>query len=883
MLGKLSWSSIPLDQPIPMLASLAVVVVILAVLGWITVKGHWPYLWHEWITSVDHKRIGVMYCLLALVMLLRGFIDALMMRSQQAVAYASQGYLPADHFNQIFSAHGTIMIFLVAMPFIIGLMNFAVPLQLGVRDVAFPTFNSVSFWLTASAALLVNMSLLIGEFAQAGWLVYPPLSELKFSPGVGVDYYLWAIQISGVGTLLTGINFVTTILKVRAPGMTLTRMPIFCWTALAASLLIVAAFPILTATLGMLLLDRYLGFHFFTVEAGGNPMMYINLIWAWGHPEVYILILPAFGVFSEVVSTFSGKPLFGYRSMIAATMAICVLSFMVWLHSSPPGAAAPHPTRSSAPPRLTPPRPRGVGFFNRLSPGGGGGLRFSPRLLGPFPFRVPSPLAAPPGVLLPLPPADFVLHNSLFLVAHFHNVLIGGMLFGCFAGYTYWFPKAFGFKLDERWGKAAFWLWVVGFYVAFMPLYVLGLEGMTRRMQSYDVAGWQPWLIVAAGGALFILCGILCQIGQLVYSIKHRAALRDTTADPWDGRTLEWITASPPPAYTSAVLPNVTEEEAYWGIKQVALEQHRLTDLPAYTAIELPRNSPTGFVASFFAVVTGFALIWHIWWMVLAGLLGAFAVFVVFAWRDRSEYELPAEEVARSDHERRQARVAMVEGREPGITPIAPPDERERDPNQLSLWPGANEDYRGPASKRIISAYGFWILLLSDFVMFSGFYAAYAVLSHATAGGPGPKDLFDLRIVAFETAFLLLSSFACGMATIASNVRNMLWTQVFYLITGLLGLGFLYLEFSEFAHMLAQGNGPSRSAFLSSFFALVGLHGAHVTVGLLWLGTMMAQFWAKGFRPDIMRRGLSFALYWHALDLIWVGIFTPVYLLGTSP
>ena len=883
MLGKLSWSSIPLDQPIPMLASLAVVVVILAVLGWITVKGHWPYLWHEWITSVDHKRIGVMYCLLALVMLLRGFIDALMMRSQQAVAYASQGYLPADHFNQIFSAHGTIMIFLVAMPFIIGLMNFAVPLQLGVRDVAFPTFNSVSFWLTASAALLVNMSLLIGEFAQAGWLVYPPLSELKFSPGVGVDYYLWAIQISGVGTLLTGINFVTTILKVRAPGMTLTRMPIFCWTALAASLLIVAAFPILTATLGMLLLDRYLGFHFFTVEAGGNPMMYINLIWAWGHPEVYILILPAFGVFSEVVSTFSGKPLFGYRSMIAATMAICVLSFMVWLHHFFTMGAGANVNGFFGVATMIIAVPTGVKIFNWLFTMWGGRLRFYTPLLWTIAFMVTFTIGGMTGVLLSIPPADFVLHNSLFLVAHFHNVLIGGMLFGCFAGYTYWFPKAFGFKLDERWGKAAFWLWVVGFYVAFMPLYVLGLEGMTRRMQSYDVAGWQPWLIVAAGGALFILCGILCQIGQLVYSIKHRAALRDTTADPWDGRTLEWITASPPPAYTSAVLPNVTEEEAYWGIKQVALEQHRLTDLPAYTAIELPRNSPTGFVASFFAVVTGFALIWHIWWMVLAGLLGAFAVFVVFAWRDRSEYELPAEEVARSDHERRQARVAMVEGREPGITPIAPPDERERDPNQLSLWPGANEDYRGPASKRIISAYGFWILLLSDFVMFSGFYAAYAVLSHATAGGPGPKDLFDLRIVAFETAFLLLSSFACGMATIASNVRNMLWTQVFYLITGLLGLGFLYLEFSEFAHMLAQGNGPSRSAFLSSFFALVGLHGAHVTVGLLWLGTMMAQFWAKGFRPDIMRRGLSFALFWHALDIIWVGIFTNVYLLGTSP
>ncbi|MDE2516031.1 MAG: cytochrome o ubiquinol oxidase subunit I [Rhodospirillales bacterium] len=884
MLGKLSWSSIPFDQPIPMAASLMMVLVILGILVWITVKGHWPYLWREWITSVDHKRIGVMYCLLAMVMLLRGFVDALMMRSQQALAYRGPGYLPPEHFDQIFTAHGTIMIFMVAMPFVIGLMNFAVPLQLGVRDVAFPTFNSVSFWLTASAALLINMSLLIGEFAQTGWLVYPPLSELRFSPGVGVDYYLWAIQISGVGTLLTGVNFVTTILKVRAPGMTLTRMPIFCWTALAASLLIVAAFPILTATLGMLLLDRYLGFHFFTVSAGGNPMMYINLVWAWGHPEVYILILPAFGVFSEVVSTFSGKPLFGYRSMIVATMAICVLSFFVWLHHFFTMGAGADVNGFFGVMTMIIAVPTGVKIFNWLFTMWGGRLRFHVPLLWTIAFMATFTIGGMTGVLLAIPPADFVLHNSLFLVAHFHNVLIGGLLFGCFAGYTYWFPKAFGFMLDEWWGKAAFWFWVIGFYVAFMPLYVLGLEGMTRRMQHYDVAEWHPWLIVAAVGALLILCGILCQITQIVVSIRRREALRDRTGDPWDGRTLEWITGSPPPAYNFAVLPNVEGEEAYWGMKQKALEQRRLTALPDYQPIELPANSPTGFVAGFFAVVTGFALIWHIWWMVLLGMLGAFAVFVAFAWRDHAEYEMSAEEVARIDHERRAARMALVQGLEPGIFAVPYAGPPSHDPHKLGLRAPADLGFKGPASKRIITAYGFWIFLLSDFVLFSGFYASYAVLSHATAGGPTQTQLFVLRNVAFETGFLLLSSVACGMATIASNVRNMLWTQVFYLLTGLLGLGFLFLEGREFAHMLLiEGAGPQRSAFLSAFFALVGLHGAHVTLGLLWLGTMMAQFWAKGFRPEIMRRGLCFALFWHALDIIWVGIFTNVYLLGTSP
>ena len=881
MLGKLGWSAIPLDQPIPLAASLVMIIAIFAILGWVTVKGYWPYLWREWITSVDHKRIGVMYCVLALLMLLRGFIDAIMMRSQQALAYHSQGYLPPEHFDQIFSAHGTIMIFFVAMTFMIGLMNFAVPLQLGVRDVAFPTFNSVSLWLTASAVLLVNISLFIGEFAQTGWLVYPPLSELKFSPGVGVDYYLWAIQISGIGTLLTGINFVTTILKIRAPGMSLTRMPVFCWTALAANLLIVAAFPILTATLGMLLLDRYLGFHFFTVDFGGNPMMYINLIWAWGHPEVYILILPAFGIFSEVISTFSGKPIFGYRSMIIATMAICILSFMVWLHHFFTMGAGADVNGFFGIMTMIIAVPTGVKIFNWLFTMWGGRVRFQVPMLWSLAFMVTFVLGGMTGVLLAVPPADFVLHNSLFLVAHFHNVVIGGVLFGAFAGYNYWFPKAFGFKLDERLGKAAFWFWVIGFYVAFMPLYVLGLEGMTRRMQHYDVAAWQPWLIVAAFGAALILTGIGFQVSQLVVSVRNRESLRDRTGDPWDGRTLEWVTSSPPAAFNFAILPDVTGQEAYWGMKQKALQQ-RFVELPDYKSIELPRNSPTGFVVAFFAVITGFALIWHIWWMVVVGLLGAFATFVAFAWRDRAEYHLSAKDVATIDQNRRQARIALLEGRKKDVALIEHAEPSTQDPNKLGPFAGQDDNFKGPASKRIVTGYGFWIFLLSDFVLFSGFYAAYAVLSHA-AGGPSPHKLFDLKIVAIETSFLLLSSFACGMATLASSVRNMLWTQVGYFITGLLGLGFLVLELSEFGRMLAEGAGPGHSAFLSAFFALVGLHGLHVTVGLLWLGTMMAQFWAKGFRADIMRRGLCFALFWHALDIIWVGIFTNVYLLGTSP
>jgi len=660
MLGKLSWSAIPIDQPIPLIAAGVVLVVILAVLAWVTLKGYMPYLWREWITSVDHKRIGIMYILLAMVMLLRGGSDALMIRVQQAIAYQSSGYLPPEHFNQIFSAHGTIMIFFVAMPFVIGLMNLVVPLQLGVRDVAFPTLNSVGFWLTATGALLVNVSLVIGEFARTGWLPFPPLSELTYSPGVGVDYYLWSLEISGVGTLVAGINLVTTVLKLRTKGMTYLRMPMFCWTTLASSLLIVAAFPILTATLAMLILDRYFGFHFFTNEAGGNVMMFMNLIWAWGHPEVYILVLPAFGIYSEVVSTFSSKSLFGYRSMVLATMAICIISFMVWLHHFFTMGAGPDVNAIFGIASMIIAVPTGVKIYNWLFTMYGGRIRFATPMLWSVGFMVTFIIGGLTGVLVAVPPADFLLHNSLFLVAHFHNVIIGGVLFGAFAGLTYWFPKAFGFRLHEGLGKAAFWFSLIGFYVTFMPLYAAGLLGMTRRMQHYDVAAWRPWMIVAAIGFVFLTIGIVFQVLQIVVSILQREELRDRTGDPWDGRSLEWATSSPPPVFNFAILPDVHGEEAYWAIKSRAKQQDLEKNEPHYEDIEMPRNSPTGFVCAFFATVMGFALIWHIWWMVALGFVGAFATFVVFAWRDHDEYVIPAAEVARIDRTNMAERRALA-------------------------------------------------------------------------------------------------------------------------------------------------------------------------------------------------------------------------------
>lgn len=661
MLGKLDWSAVPFDQPIPLGAALGVFLAAAAVLGWITVKGYWPYLWSEWISSVDHKRIGVMYIVLAMLMLLRGFIDAIMMRTQQVLAIHGPGYLPPEHYDQIFSAHGTIMIFFAAMPFMIGLMNFVVPLQLGVRDVAFPTLNSVSFWLTASGALLVNISLVVGEFARTGWLPYAPLSETTYSPGVGVDYYLWAIQISGVGTLLTGVNLVTTILKMRAPGMGYLRMPMFCWTSLASNLLIVAAFPILTATLAMLTLDRYLGFHFFTNEAGGNQMMFVNLIWAWGHPEVYILVLPAFGIFSEIFSTFSSKPLFGYRSMVAATMFICIVSFMVWLHHFFTMGAGADVNAAFGIATSVIAVGTGVKIYNWLFTMYGGRVRFDTPMLWALAFVTTFTVGGMTGVLLAVPPADFVLHNSLFLVAHFHNVIISGVLFGAFAGFTYWFPKAFGFRLHEGWGKAAFWVTLAGYMLVFVPLYIVGLLGMTRRLQHIDMDLWAPWLVVAAFGVVVMIAGAALQITQLFVSIRHRDKFRDETGDPWEGRSLEWSTSSPPPVFNYARLPHVEDEEPYWSIKQRGIEQSA-DEEKAYEPIEMPRNSPTGFVTAFFSTLIGFALIWHIWWLAIVGFIGAYATFVVFAWRDHGDYEIPVDEVARIDHDNKAAQFARLRG-----------------------------------------------------------------------------------------------------------------------------------------------------------------------------------------------------------------------------
>lgn len=653
LLGKLTLDAIPFHNPIIMGAGAFMGLVAAAVIGAIFYFKKWTYLWKEWLTSVDHKKIGIMYIILAFVMLLRGFSDAIMMRLQQAIAVGhSAGYLPPEHYDQVFTAHGVIMIFFMAMPFMFGLLNLAVPLQIGARDVAFPYLNSLSLWLTIVGAGLVNISLVVGDFAATGWLAYPPLSELVYSPSVGVDYYIWALQISGVGSLLSGVNFLVTILKMRCPGMTLMKMPIFTWTALCTMVLVILAFPVLTVTLAMLFLDRYFGMHFFTSDFGGNAMMYINMIWIWGHPEVYILILPAFGVFSEVVATFSKKKLFGYATMVGATAVITVLSFIVWLHHFFTMGAGADVNAFFGIATMIIAVPTGVKIFNWLFTMSRGKITFSAPMLWTIGFISTFSIGGMTGVLMSVPAADFQLHNSVFLVAHFHNVIIGGVVFGYLAGFSYWFPKTFGFKLNETLGKCAFWCWIVGFYTAFMPLYALGLMGMTRRLNHYDAAtGWHPYLVVAAIGSGIIACGIFFQLLQLVVSYIKREEYRDVTGDPWDGRTLEWSIPSPPPFYNFAVIPVVHTRDAFWEMKQERIKGELPPAKPHYKDIHMPRNTGTGFIIAMFAGAFGFALVWHITWLVIVGLIGIITTAIVRTFNPDVDYYVKAEEVERIESE----------------------------------------------------------------------------------------------------------------------------------------------------------------------------------------------------------------------------------------
>ncbi len=665
LFGKLSWGLLP-ENAVAWGGATTMVVIGLGLIGLVAYFKAWGPLWRNWLTSLDPKRIGVMYIVVALIMFVRGAADAVLMRIQQATSVGSaHGIVTASHFQEIFSAHGSIMIFFVAMGIMFGLINLIVPLQIGARDVAFPFLNSLSFWLFVAGALIINLSLILGDFSTAGWLSYPPLSELAYSPTVGVDYWLWSLQISGIGSLLSGINFLVTILKMRCKGMSLMKMPMFSWTVLGSMWLVAVSFPILTVSLALLTLDRTFGMHFFTA-GGGNMMMYVNLIWAWGHPEVYVLVLPAFGIFSEVVPVFSGKKLAGYASMVYSVIAIVFLSFIVWLHHFFTMGAGADVNAFFGIMTAVIAIPTGVKMFNWIFTMYHGRIRFFTPMMWYMGFVVLFTLGGVTGVVLAEPVADYQLHNGLFLVAHFHTMIVSGVLFGYFAGLTYWFPKIFGFKLDEKWGRRAFWNWLIGFILAFGPLYVLGFMGATRRLDHYTDPSWQPLFIIAGIGAAIIVLGFACQLIQLFVSIKNRHQALDTTGDPWNGRTLEWSIPSPAPAYNFAILPMVESRDEYWQLKahnekDVAIQATGKTiDIRReYEDITMPRNTAAGFAIGAATFFFGFGFVWHIWWLVIVSVIAGTAFLIMRTFDEDTEYIIRAGEVEANERRLRDRFITM--------------------------------------------------------------------------------------------------------------------------------------------------------------------------------------------------------------------------------
>lgn len=647
LIGKLEASDLP-HEWFTIAGSVGIIGMLLTVAAFITYKKRWTWLWKEWLTTIDPKKIGIMYFIVGTLMLVRGGMDAIMIWLQQALAGSGHGYLNAQHFQEVFTAHGNIMVFFVAMGLIFGFVNYIVPLQIGARDLASPFMNTLGFWLYVAGAVMINMFFFFGgEYAATGWLAVAPLSGPEFSPGVGVDYWVWSLQISGIGTTLGGINFIMTILKMRAKGMTLMKMPAFTWGSLASMAMVVTVFPILTMTIFLLFFDRYFGTHFFTTDGGGNQMMYTNLIWMWGHPEVYIIMLPSFGAFTEIVSTFSRKPVAFYKSNVVSLISVATISLLVWLHHFFTMGAGANVNSAFGLATIAIAIPTSALVISWIATMYRGRIRFKTPMLWLMGFMTVFGIGGVTGVLLGIPPIDFQVHNSLFLVAHFHSTAVGGVLFGIFAAFAYWFPKMFGFRLNERIGRYAAWSWIIGFFVAFTPLYILGLMGVTRRLDTYDPAtGWQPFFVVAFIGGLIIMLGVILQFIQIMASVMQRKQLADTTGDPWDGRTLEWSLPSPPHEYNFAVIPEVDELDSFWKMKKEGRPK------PIFKDIHMPKGTAAGIYMSLFAFLFGFGFVWEIIWMIGVGTIGIIGVFIVRGFDDNSDYTIPAEEVARIEAER---------------------------------------------------------------------------------------------------------------------------------------------------------------------------------------------------------------------------------------
>ncbi|HKJ07898.1 MAG TPA: cbb3-type cytochrome c oxidase subunit I [Gammaproteobacteria bacterium] len=655
LIGRLSLHQIPYDNPIVVGAFIFALAVAAVLAGGVTYSGKWGYLWREWLTTVDHKKIGVMYIVVGLVMLFRGFIDAVMIRTQQVMAVgvhsaghlgALHGYMPPYHFDQVYSAHGAIMLLFAVTPILVGLMNVVVPLQIGARDMAYPYLNALGLWLTTAGAALIMLSLFVGDFSHAGWVGLTPLTELPYSPGVGVDYWMWAIQVSSVGTTIGAINLIATIVKMRAPGMKWSRLPVFTWTSMATNIIGVTTFPVLAATLFLLSLDRYLGTHFFTAGMGGNLMLYTNLFWVWGHPEVYFLVLPAFGVLSEIVPTFSEKPLFGYTAMVLASLGIAGVSWAVWLHHFFTMGAGPDVNAFFSVSTMLVGIPTGVKVFNWLLTMYRGRLRFDTPMLWATAGVFILLTGGLTGMMLAVPAIDYQVHNSVFVVAHFHNMILV-IAFAIMGAISYWFPKVFGFKLNEALGRRVFWYWTAASIMVFVPMYTLGFMGMTRRLDYVFDPRWRALLIAEEVGIGLYWIATYYQIKQLYVSIRDHRANR-VEADAWGtARSMEWMTHSPVPFYNFAVTPRVhARDEWAWRREQgfTSLRPERFQD------VHMPKNTAVPLVLGALSFALGFGLVWRIWWLTALCVVAIVAAVIQRSFNKDTDYVISAAEIERLEN-----------------------------------------------------------------------------------------------------------------------------------------------------------------------------------------------------------------------------------------
>ena len=780
----------------------------------------------SWVTTVDHKRIGILYGVTAFAFLVIGGIEALIIRLQLARPHGA--VVGAETFNALFTMHGTTMVFLAIMPLNAAFFNYMTPLMIGARDVAFPRLNALSYWILLLGGLFLNASFLVGAPPNGGWFGYANLTTRQFSPGPEIDFWMLSLQILGASSIMAAVNFIVTILNMRAPGMTLMRMPLFVWMSLVVQFLIVLAFPPITVGLIFLMFDRFFGTHFYDVAAGGDLHLWQHLFWIFGHPEVYILILPAFGIVSEVLPTFSRKPLFGGQVMIYSGVLIGFFGFGVWSHHMFAAGMGPVADAFFAISTMLIAIPTGVKIFNWLATMWGGTIRAT------VPFHYAAGLVALftigglSGVMHASPPVDLQQTDTYFVVAHFHYVLIGGSLFGILAGASYWWPKMTGRLLDERLGRLGFWVLFAGFNLTFFPQHYLGAIGMPRRIYTYAAGtGWGFWNFWSTVGAFGIAFGVFLFAVNALLSLRRGPP---AGADPWDGRTLEWRTSSPPPPHDFDEIPPVYSRDSFWREKYGDSRGRKPTPRPAAPdphGIHMPAPSHWPIVIALGIVVAA------------VGALTSLALVLIGA-------------------------AVLVGGS------FAFALEHHRNPAHVRQEGGLGVDHRKLAM---------WVFLGSECFLFGTLIATYMAYKGRSVVGPHPHEILNLPITTLSTFDLLMSSLLMVLALAAVRRGDRFQSRLWLAGTAFFGLIFLGFQAYEFTSFVHEGLTLQTNLFGSTFFVLTGFHGGHVTLGVIWLLTLLGlDLRGRLGTPDAVKVEVA-GLYWHFVDVVWIVIFTLVYLI----